>query len=109
MAKKTEVTFGEPSKTNGLKARSNRVTFGTVTVTSAKPQPDIVARNVAAGQSALGRAAKKLSQPGIVLRTGKGVPVYFVDDTRPKEIVRELNGQRIYGVFRNGKFVASNG
>ncbi|MER8764369.1 hypothetical protein [Mesorhizobium sp. M0968] len=110
MAKKTEIRFAAEPRTGGLKPKSNRnVTFGKVTVASAKPKADVVARNVAAGQSALKRAADKISRPGISLRPSKGVPLYYVDDARPKEIVRELDGQKVYGVFHSGKFVASNG
>jgi hypothetical protein len=107
MPKKPKITFASEPRTNGLK-RAIGVTFGRVTVTSTKPEADVVAQNIAAGQSALKRAAEKISRPGIALRPAKGVPLYYIDDTRPKEIARELDGQKVYGAFRNGKFVASN-
>lgn len=111
MSKKSGIKFAaEPRRRGGLKPpRNDVVTFGKVTVTSAKPQAEVVARNVAAGQSALKRAVDKISRPGISLRASKGVPLYYVEDTQPEVIVRELNGRKEYGVFRNGKFVSLNG
>jgi hypothetical protein len=107
MPKKSKVTFAAEPRTGGPRKASG-VTFGRVTVTSTKPEADVVARNVAAGQSAFKRAVEKISRPGVALRPAKGVPVYYVDDARPREIARRLDGQKVYGVFRNGKFVASN-
>lgn len=107
MPKKNEIIFASNPRPRGLK-KPGGVTFGRVTVTSTKPQADVVARNVSAGQSALRRAAMKIARPGIALRPAKGVPFFYIDDARPKEIVRMLDGQKVYGVIRNGQFVASD-
>lgn len=111
MPKKTEIRIASEAPAQGLRSKAKRgdVIFGRVTVSSGKLKEDIVARNVAAGQSALKRAADKLARPGISLRASKGVPLYYVDDARPKQIVRELDGNKAYGTFLNGKFVLSNG
>lgn len=103
MAKQSQIKISERSKQN-----KRVVTFGAVTVALQKPKADVVARNVRTGQTAFERAAKKLAHAGVSLRRAKDVPLFYVDDEKPKLIVRELNGSRHYGVFKNGKFIASD-
>jgi hypothetical protein len=114
MAKKTGITpgirFAKPvmngkvKVVGGANERGSRVTFGAVTVVATRPHADVISKNVLAGQSALERAAKKLTQPGVTIRSSKGVPLYYVDENHPAVIVRELNGKREQGALRNGKF-----
>jgi hypothetical protein len=95
---------GKAKVAGGSVKRGHLVTFGAVTVTATRPHPDIVSKNVLAGQSALERVAKKLAKPGVTIRSAKGVPLYYVDENHPKVIVRELDGKREQGALRNGKF-----
>jgi hypothetical protein len=110
MAKTTGITFGKPGMTGKAKVvgsgeeYSSRITFGAVTVVSTSPNADVISKNVLAGQSALERAAKKLTSPGVTLQSTKGVPLYHVDENHPAVIVRELNGKKVQGSLRNGKF-----
>ncbi len=61
-------------------------------------------RNIKAGQDALARAMRKIIKPGVVIKPIKDVPLYYADQNRKGIIIRELNGIRETGIFKNGKF-----
>ncbi len=84
------------------------VKFGAVTIAVEEVDPDTRQRNIELGQRALARAAKKLMQPGVSIRAAKGVPLYYMDDTRPGRLMRKLNGKVESGVLQNGEFVVIN-
>ncbi|MGA2035716.1 MAG: hypothetical protein ABSG68_25995 [Thermoguttaceae bacterium] len=107
MTKKPDIVFTEHGRKVGSKSASARrgvVTFGSVSVVAPPANPALVSKNVLAGQSALERAVKKLTQPGVTIRSTKGVPLYSVDENRPTVIVRLLDGAKQRGVLKDGKF-----
>ena len=93
--------------TTEVKTRKSRpvkaVHFGSVTV-HVRESNTGVKRNIQAGQKALARAMGKIIKPGVVLKTSKGVPLYYADPERPDFIIRERNGKSESGIFKDGKF-----
>ena len=84
--------------------RSATVTFGSVTIKSARPSQLEIQHNVELGYTALSKVKPKLLQPGVTLRSGKGVPLYHADPEHPELVIRVLDGQSERGLFEGGKF-----
>ena len=84
--------------------KTDKVRFGSVTITGGAPAAAIVKRNVALGQSALKRGFVAFARPGVKLPRGKGVPKYRADPNDPTILIRELNGRDERGTLADGKF-----
>ena len=94
--KDTRQTGGE---TPGL------IRFGSSIIVDIQPPNKVsTKRNIKAGQDALARAMWKIIKPGVVIKPIKDVPLYYADPNRKGIIIRELNGKRELGIFKNSKF-----
>jgi len=83
------------------------VSFGTATASGPAPDPEVVARYACESNQGLARALKALAQPGVVLDIPSGVPLFQVSPDDPDLIVREIDGVRETGTFKDGKFEKS--
>lgn len=83
------------------------VKFGSVTITSQKPDAAVISRSVTLGAEAFTRALSKMSSPGVTLETKPDVPTFRADPTDPKTLIRRLNGKEQRGYIRHGEFIVS--
>jgi hypothetical protein len=86
--------------------RAHSVTFGSVTIRSARPEKQTIAANVASGHSALERVRDTITSAGIRLVAKKDVPFYHADPDQPERIIRRLGGRVEHGTFVDGEFKA---
>ena len=81
------------------------IRFGSSIIFNIQPPNKVnTKRNIKAGQNALARAMWKITKPGVVIKRIKDVPLYYADPNRKGIIIRERNGIRETGIFKNGKF-----
>ncbi len=101
MSKKpiTTTSFTSLATTGRAKAA-----FGTVVVSGAAPDSDVVRRNIGLGTEALARVGKKLLKPGVAIRAKKDVPQYAAAEGEPGVFIRRLNGRIERGRLHNGVF-----
>jgi|SoiMethySBSTD1v2_1073268.scaffolds.fasta_scaffold996052_2 hypothetical protein len=86
-------------------SRNFKTKFGGVTISGRRPAAEIVTRNVERSSMALERVGKKLTKPGIAIRSKKNVPQYSVAEDEIGVFIRRLNGRvergrLVKGVFR---------
>ena len=86
-------------------SRNCKTKFGGVTITGRRPPAEIVTRNVERSSMALERVGKKLTKPGIAIRSKRNVPQYSVAEDEIGVFIRRLNGRvergrLVKGVFR---------
>lgn len=86
------------------KGRAHDVRFGSVILRGYKADPTEIAHNVAKGRAALKGVAAVLTKPGVKLKRIKGVPLYSVDPIWPDHLVRNVDGKRERGIFKDGQF-----
>lgn len=82
--------------------RRARIKFGWASARVASPEPpdEVVELSV----EAFSRVGTRLLKPGIDLGHQEGVPLYYLDDSGA--IIRDLDGRRVAGSFKRGRFVA---
>lgn len=85
--------------------RTFKAKFGSVTITGSRPSAENISRNVERSSMALERVGKKLTKPGVAIRSKRNVPQYSVADDEMGVFVRRLNGRvergrLVKGVFR---------
>jgi hypothetical protein len=84
--------------------KRTRVKIGGVYVTGDKASAEEVKQAIAKSTDMLDRLGKKISKPGVRLRTARGVPLFSADPVRPDRLLRRLNGKTERGVLENGVF-----
>ena len=95
----TMILSGKPKK------RTDKVTFGSVTVRAERVVKAERARNVDLGQSALKDIAASLAKPGVkVSKKSKTIPLFHADPSNPKRGGRVIDGVQETGVLENGQF-----
>jgi hypothetical protein len=85
-------------------SKRTNVTFGSVTIKGVAPPIEDIERNIASGNSALGRAARAFAKPGIRLSRRKNIPFYRADPTESGVLIRELNGRSERVILVDGEF-----
>jgi hypothetical protein len=94
------------SSSAGRAGRSRKqVKFGSVVVTGVRQDPKVLAHNIKSGQAALKRVAKTLITPGVSIRAGKGVPLYYASEEGPDVLLRDIDGKRERVKLRDGQFI----
>jgi len=88
-------------------SRDASASFGTATAIGPAPDPEVVARYARESNEGLARALEAISRPGVVLDTPPGVPLFHVSPDDPNLIVRDIDGIRETGTFKDGKFEKS--
>ena len=85
-------------------SKRSTITFGSVTIKGSRLPIEEMRRNIASGNSALGRAAKAFVKAGVKLHRGKNIPLYRADPEDPGVLIRELNGRIERGALVDGEF-----
>ena len=101
-----EARPAQPRKPADARPSQQRISIGALTVTVPRPTKAQVQENVRRSTEALGRALVRLTRPGIRLRPKRGIPLFQVDENDPDILIRDLDGKRQRGVFRDGEFQA---
>ncbi|MDP2102278.1 MAG: hypothetical protein Q8J59_06085 [Methylotenera sp.] len=52
------------------------VTFGSVTIKTERPTPEVIKKNILDGQIALARGLETLQTKGVKLSVAKGIPLF---------------------------------
>ena len=86
--------------------RPRKIKFGDVVITAPAPQKASVEANIVQSTEMLGRAVKRLSKPGVVVRRRKGIPLFSLDSENPNVVVRVLDGKTERGQLVKGEFKA---
>jgi hypothetical protein len=82
-----------------------KIKFGGIVVArSVKPSLIEVQQNISASTLALKRAKGRLVKGGVRIYKKKGVPLFYVDPSRPGTFIRLLDGKEERGVLENGIF-----
>ena len=95
------VVIEAPAKAGG-KRRTLR--FGSARVIAERPSKADIQSRVEESRLALAGLAARLIKPGVRIRKVKGVPLFYADPQHPDRLIRELDGKRESGAFRDGLF-----
>lgn len=83
-----------------------KLTYGSFVVRGKAPTAKELEGRIRESSEALARATKVLGTPGVKLRIGSRVPRYSVDPANPDYIIQIVDGQKLRGVFKEGRFEA---
>jgi len=94
----------ETVMTKGLKKEFITVTFGSVTIRTEQPSPEVSRKNIIDGQRAFARAIEAFKTKGVKLNVSKGTALYQANPNNPALLIRNIDGKIDQGVFENGQF-----
>lgn len=80
--------------------------FGSAKLQSTRSAGKISPETLEQSRNAMRQLGDRLLKPGVKIPDRKGVPKFYVDETDPALVVRELDGKRERGRFENGQFKA---
>lgn len=87
-----------------LKNEFITVTFGSVTIRTERPSPEVITKNIVDGQMAFARAIEAFKTKGVKLNVFKGTALYQANPNNPELLIRNIDGKIDQGVFENGQF-----
>ncbi len=87
-----------------LKNEFITVTFGSVTIRTERPSPEVITKNIVDGQMAFARAIEAFKTKGVKLNVSKGTALYQANPNNPELLIRNIDGKIDQGVFENGQF-----
>jgi hypothetical protein len=84
--------------------KPRQLSFGSVTLrvdaTADTDRPAVTELSPAA----LGKLTSRLVKAGVVIKAGRGVPMFRADPAAPDRVIRTWNGRRESGIFVQGEF-----